>query len=84
MKKADALKVFMRDDNGYYGAYYNFVDELVRDRIQEDIRDMSQPGYDPFETPDNKTKQLAGFYEVLKYYSTGEQYKEFLKELQSD
>lgn len=84
MKTADALKVLMRDENGYYGAYYDFVDELVRDRLQEDIRDMSKADYDPFETPDNKAKQLAGHYEVLKYYSTGEQYKEFLKELQSD
>jgi len=84
MKKVDALKIFMQDDSGYYGAYYDFVDELVRDRIQEDIRDMSKPDYDPFETPDNASRQLSGFYEVLRYYSTKEQYEKFLKEVTVD
>ena len=84
MKKAEALKVLMQDGNGYSGAYEVFLEELVRTSIEEDIRGMSQPEYDPFETSDNKAKKLAGFYEVLRYYSTKKQYEDFLKELQSD
>lgn len=84
MNKAQAFKELMRDSSGYYNPYYDFVDELVREAMKENIRDFVKTDYDQYETVDNKSADLAAFCRVLQWYSLPDEYRKFMKELQSD
>lgn len=83
MNKTEAFKLFMQDDSGFYNHYYDFVDDLVRETMKENIRDLLNPDLgDEFETVDNSSSTLAAFCRVLQYYSTADDYSAFMKELQ--
>lgn len=84
MSKAALLKELLKDKNGYVGYYYDLVDELIAEDLKVSIRDMIKPDFDPFETVDNKAANLAAFCRVLSWYLTDKDYKEFMKEFQSD
>lgn len=84
MSKATLLKELLKDKNGYVGYYYDLVDELIAEDLKVSIRDMIKPDFDPFETVDNKAADLAAFCRVLRWYLTDKDYKEFMKEFQSD
>ena len=84
MSKAALLKELLKDKNGYVGYYYDLVDELIAEDLKVSIRDMIKPDFDPFETVDNKAADLAAFCRVLSWYLTDKDYKEFMKEFQSD
>lgn len=84
MSKAAILKELLKDKNGYVGYYYDLVDELVAEDLKDTLRQMQEPSFDPFETVDNKTANMAAFCRVLSWYLTNKDYKEFMKELQGD
>jgi hypothetical protein len=79
--KLEALKIFMQDGRGFHNSYYELVDEIVRETMKEVILDLlSEP--DEFDTIDNKTGRLSAFCRVLEFYSTPDEYRLFMKELQ--
>lgn len=84
MNKAQALKEIMRGEYGYYSAYYDLVDEIIKDVMKENIRDLVQTDYDEYETVDNRSADLAAFCRVLNWFCLPDEYREFMKELQSD
>ena len=48
----------------------------------KDIVDcLRQEGYDEFETPDNKARDLSAAYRMIEYYLPPSEYEDWLKEL---
>lgn len=84
MKKAEAFKELLRDSDGYYNAYYDFVNDIISATIKEHIKDLHKPDWDLFETPDNIAADLFAMYRVLRYYLTTEEYDQFVKEMQCE
>lgn len=84
MSKAALLKELLKDKNGYVGYYYDLVDELIVEDLKDTIRQMQEKSFDPYETVDNRAANIAAFCRVLSWYLTDKDYKEFMKEFQSD
>lgn len=83
MTKTEALKVLMQDTSGFFNNYYELIDGIIADAMKENIRDfLSDDTLDEFETLDNKTSRLSAFCRVLEFYSTIDDYRAFMKELQ--
>lgn len=61
------------DDKTFFKAF--------AEHLKEDIRMHRDFSFDRFKTEDNKTRLLSSLYEVLRYYTTQEEYQNFLKEI---
>lgn len=59
-----------------------FTKAFVED-LKKHIRMQRDSSFDNFETEDNKARLLSSLYEVLRYYSTPAEYKDFLGEIQN-
>lgn len=77
MQKSDALKYLVGNNN----AYYDLVDAIVLEQLQEIVETITQAGWDPFETVDNKAQDLSAFLRVIKYYMTHADYQQYIKGL---
>jgi hypothetical protein len=77
--KLDLIKTILEEDMGYYNKTYEAIDSVVVNSLKENIYFLSDPSNDPFETPDNKARCLASFYQVLSYYLTPEEYTQFVE-----
>lgn len=61
--------------------WYEFINEAIENSLKETIEIQLDPKFDPFETADNKAFLLASFFEVLRYYSTPDKYKQYVNSL---
>jgi hypothetical protein len=59
------------------------VDELIAESLKESILMHRDFSFDEFETEHNKARLLSSLYDVLRYYTTHEEYKDFLEEIQN-
>jgi hypothetical protein len=82
--KAEALKVLLMDDSGYFNIFHEVTEQLIVDALKEQIKDVSKQDHDIHETQDNKSHLLSSLYRVLEYYTTVDEYKKFVKEMQSE
>lgn len=80
-QKIAAIKEVLKDSYGYYNQFYDISDAFVVESLKENIRELSQEGFDPFEKPDNKAATLSAFYRVLDFYTTADQYNKFVMEM---
>ena len=60
---------------------YEQFGDLVRQELENCIRDMYRPEYDIYETDARKTQLLGSLYTVLEFYSTKEQFRSFVMEV---
>ena len=75
------IKAALADSYGYYDAFYDLSDAFVVESLKETIKDISDIENDPFETPDNRAANVSAFYRVLSFYTTSEDYDQFVLEM---
>lgn len=54
------------------------LDDIMREELEWHALEMLKEGNDEFETIGNKAQLFASFCKVIKYYSTKEQWEEFV------
>ena len=81
--KTEALKILLGEESGYFNVFYEVLDCLVVDSLKEHIVDLTK-SEDIHETPDNKLALLSSMYRVLQYYTAPDEYKGFVREMQSE
>jgi hypothetical protein len=57
------------------------IDKIVLDELVWHLGVLSDPKNDPYETFDNRVKYINGFCEVIRAYTTQEEYDEIIKNL---
>tara|TARA_R110000822_G_scaffold90103_4_gene208499 strand:- start:713 stop:1033 length:321 start_codon:yes stop_codon:yes gene_type:complete len=62
-------------------SYYDFVDYIIVRQLKDIVDCLRQEGYDEFETPDNKARDLSAAYRMIEYYLPPSEYEDWLKEL---
>ncbi|CAB4240514.1 hypothetical protein UFOVP3_11 [uncultured Caudovirales phage] len=78
--KIAALKVLLERD-GNLGFYYDVVDDLIRFTMVDHLKDLANPEWDSFETPENKAELRKAFTKVLKFYTTKKEFEQHLKDI---
>ena len=61
--------------------YYDFVDYVIVSELKSIVDCLRQEGYDEFEAPDHKARDLSAAYRMIEYFLPAREYKDWIKEL---
>ena len=64
--------------------YYEYRSVVVCEAMKEIVEDNMNPGYDVYETPDNKALESAAAYRMLEYFSKPSEYKVYVEALRDE
>ena len=58
--------------------FYDFVDFVVLEVLKSVVEALEEND-DKFETPDNKARDLSAAYRMVEYFSTSQEYQEYVQ-----
>lgn len=59
--------------------FYDFLDFVVLEMLKSLVETVEDSNNDIWETPDNKARDLSSAYRMVEYFSTAQEYQEYVQ-----